>query len=199
MIRYFGPKFKLLKNLGISFLPGFSNKFKLDKNFLKFKTKKTNYFYSLKEKQKLKFNYGICNYKLKKYIKSLKNKKGILILNLLKLLEMRLDATLVRTGFCNSINQAKQFISHEFIFVNKNLIKNSNYILQPEDIIYIKPNNSIKIIINNNLRKNFFNYKNIINLNYQICIKTLKIKIINKIDSKNLPLKLNTFLLNKIY
>nr|QEM01667.1 30S ribosomal protein S4 [Nephromyces sp. ex Molgula occidentalis] len=197
MIRYFSPKLKLLKNLGLSKFPNFPTKYIKKIKLLKFKTKKTSYFYILKEKQKLRFNYGLSNHRLKKYIKKVKNKKGILILNLLKLLEMRIDSTLVRVGFWNSITQAKQFISHEFIFINKTLIKNSNYILQPNDIIHIKPSITIKTIIQNNLRQ--YTYNKDINLNYQICIKTLKIKILTNIQSKDLPLKLNTYLLNKIF
>nr|QEM01839.1 30S ribosomal protein S4 [Nephromyces sp. ex Molgula occidentalis]QEM01869.1 30S ribosomal protein S4 [Nephromyces sp. ex Molgula occidentalis] len=197
MIRFLGPKLKLLKNLGISILPNFSQKYILDTKLLKTKGKKTNYFYILKEKQKLRFNYGLTNHRLKKYINRVKNKKGVLVLNLLKLLEMRLDATLVRTGFWNSINQAKQFITHGFIFINKILIKKSNYILEPNDIIHIKSNNiAIRTIIKNNLRT--FKYNKNTNFNYQICIKTLKIKIIRNITSKELPLKLNNSLLSHL-
>nr|QEM01928.1 30S ribosomal protein S4 [Nephromyces sp. ex Molgula occidentalis] len=199
MIKYFGPKLNLLKNLEISFLPGFSYKYL---KILKLKNKKTNYFYILKEKQKLKFNYGLNNYKLKKYIKQLKYKKGILSLNLIKLLEMRLDYTLFRVGFCKSINQAKQFITHEYIFINKYLIKKPSYILKPKDVIHIKLNSiSIKTIIKNNLINYIKFYSNNINyiLYYQICIETFKIKILRNINSRESLLKLNNFLLKDTF
>nr|QEM01809.1 30S ribosomal protein S4 [Nephromyces sp. ex Molgula occidentalis] len=194
MIKYFGPKINLLKNLEISFLPGFSSKYL--KN-LKLKNKKTNYFYILKEKQKLKFNYGLNNSKLKKYIKQLKYKKGILSLNLIKLLEMRLDYTLFRVGFCKSINQAKQFITHEYIFINKYLIKKPSYILKPQDIIHIK---LCSISLINIIKNNLINYiklysNNNYNLYYQICIETFKIKILRNINSRESLLKLNNLLL----
>uniref|UniRef100_A0A5C1H914 30S ribosomal protein S4 n=1 Tax=Nephromyces sp. ex Molgula occidentalis TaxID=2544991 RepID=A0A5C1H914_9APIC len=201
MIKFFGPKLHLLKNLEISFLPGFSSKYLKNIKNLKFKTKKTNYFYTLKEKQKLKFNYGLTNYKLKKYIKQIKDKEGILSLNLIKLLEMRLDFILVRVGFCKSINQARQFIVHEYVFVNKFLIKTPSYNLKPQDIIHIKPkNNSIIIIIKNNLRDYIkIHSTNFSNLYYQLCIKTFKIKILREMNSRESLLKLNNLLLTNTY
>nr|QEM01637.1 30S ribosomal protein S4 [Nephromyces sp. ex Molgula occidentalis] len=203
MIKYFGPKFKLLKNLEISYLPGFYSKYLINsfKNLTKINKKKTNYSYILKEKQKLKFNYNLTDYNLKKYINITKLKKGVLSLNLIKKLEMRLDYTLVKIGFCISINQAKQFINHEYIFVNKILIKLPSYILKSYDIIHIKvKSKSIKTIIKNNLR--YFiklNWNYYFNLYYQICIKNFKFKILRPIYSRESLLKLNNLLLMNTY
>nr|QEM01779.1 30S ribosomal protein S4 [Nephromyces sp. ex Molgula occidentalis] len=192
MVRYLGPKVKRLKNIGISFLPGFSSH-KIKKtdisNSLK---KKTNYFYCLKEKQKLRFKYSLTNKKLEQYILNNKKKPGIITLNLIKLLEMRLDSILFRTGFCKSLNQAKQFISHKHVFINKTLVYSSNIILKVNDIIYINPNSSVCKIITNNLKTvPIIDFLNIQNLQYQVCIKTFKIKILRQILSSDISFYIN--------
>nr|QEM01748.1 30S ribosomal protein S4 [Nephromyces sp. ex Molgula occidentalis] len=195
MVRYLGPKIKRLKNLGVSFLPGFSSH-KINKTDLYSSLqKKTHYFYCLKEKQKLRFKYSLTNKKLKKYIFITKQQPGILIFNLIKLLEMRFDSILFRTGFWKTLNQAKQFISHKHIFINKQIVYSANKLLKLDDIIYINPNSTIWNIIKNNLiQLNKQIYIKLHNLQYQICIKTLKIKIIRNISTDDLSFYINNLL-----
>nr|QEM01695.1 30S ribosomal protein S4 [Nephromyces sp. ex Molgula occidentalis] len=209
MVKYLGPKIKILKTLGISFLPGFSSKILV--NFKdKFIEKKTEYFFKLKEKQKIRFYYGITNKSLKKYIILAKKKLGIINLNLIKLLELRLDSILFKSGFCKTICQAKQFINHNHIFVNKILIKTPSFKLNYNDIIYIKYNLSILNIIKNNLINKLLEYKFkqnnyqflIINSNfnlYQICLISFKIKILRIIKPKDIIFKFNDKLILENY
>nr|QEM01898.1 30S ribosomal protein S4 [Nephromyces sp. ex Molgula occidentalis] len=199
MVRYLGPKLRILKTLGVSFLPGFSSKHitKLSKPILN----KTHYFYCLKEKQKLRFNYGLSNKYIKKYINKLKLQQGIISLNLLKLLEMRLDSILFRVGFWKSINQSKQFINHGHIFVNKILIQSNNFNVKVNDIIYVKYNKSIYNLIKSNLKSYFQYLKNIQTnfLQFQICILSYKIKILRPINSRDIIFKINNLLFLENY
>ena len=97
MSRYRGPKLKISRRLGI--LPGLttkkSNKINRpgkDGNANADLGKKlTEYGVRLEEKQKLKFNYGLTENQLYRYIKEARRRQGVTGLILLQLLEMRLD------------------------------------------------------------------------------------------------------------
>merc|ERR1712157_245055 len=74
--------------------------------------KSTEYCIRLEEKQKLKFNYGITENQLYRYIKEARRRKGVTGLILLQLLEMRLDTLCFSLGFAKSIAQARQLVNH---------------------------------------------------------------------------------------
>jgi len=118
MSRYRGPKLKINRRLGL--LPGLtkktSNKLNRpgkegdggqDNN-----KKSTEYCIRLEEKQKLKFNYGLTENQLYRYIKEARRRKGVTGLILLQLLEMRLDTLCFSLGFAKSIAQARQLVNH---------------------------------------------------------------------------------------
>lgn len=55
----------------------------------------------------------------------------------IKNFECRLDVILYRAKFCSSIRSARQLISHEKIFVNKQRIKTKSYALKTGDLISV--------------------------------------------------------------
>ena len=97
MSRYRGPKLKISRRLGV--LPGLTTKKSMktnrpgkDGNSNADTGKKlTEYGVRLEEKQKLKFNYGLTENQLYRYIKEARRRQGVTGLILLQLLEMRLD------------------------------------------------------------------------------------------------------------
>ena len=109
MSRYRGPKVKITRRLGP--LPGLttkkSNKLNRpgkDGNSNADTGKKlTEYGVRLEEKQKLKFNYGLTENQLFRYVKEARRRKGVTGLILLQLLEMRLDTLCFTLGFAKSI------------------------------------------------------------------------------------------------
>ena len=130
MSRYRGPKLKISRRLGP--LPGLTTKKsrKLnrpgkDGNSPDTSKKLTEYGIRLEEKQKLKFNYGLTESQLFRYVKEARRRKGVTGLILLQLLEMRLDTLCFTLGFAKSIAQARQLVNHGHITVNKKNISNT--------------------------------------------------------------------------
>ena len=160
MSRYRGPKLKISRRLGR--LPGLttkkSNKINRpgkDGNANADTSKKlTEYGVRLEEKQKLKFNYGLTETQLFRYVKEARRRQGITGLILLQLLEMRLDILCFTLGFAKSIAQARQLVNHGHITVNKQVIDIPSFQCRLNDIIGVKEKNNSKTLIENNVKNN---------------------------------------------
>ena len=160
MSRYRGPKLKISRRLGV--LPGLttkkSNKLNRpgkDGNANADTNKKlTEYGVRLEEKQKLKFNYGLTESQLFRYVKEARRRQGVTGLILLQLLEMRLDIICFTLGFAKSIAQARQLVNHGHITVNKQVIDIPSFQCRLNDIIGVKEKNNSKTLIENNVKNN---------------------------------------------
>lgn len=159
MSRYRGPKLKISRRLGR--LPGLTTKKskKLnrpgkDGNSLENTKKLTEYGIRLEEKQKLKFNYGVTESQLFRYVKEARRRKGVTGLILLQLLEMRLDTLCFTLGFAKSIAQARQLVNHGHIIVNNRVIDIPSFQCRPTDVISVKKKTTSKKLVTNNLKKN---------------------------------------------
>lgn len=91
------------------------------------RVKQTNYLMQLREKQKVKRIYGIMEKQFKNYFKKALKTKGIKGKNLLIFLERRLDNVIYLLGFAISRPQARQFINHGHILVDKKKITFPSY------------------------------------------------------------------------
>jgi small subunit ribosomal protein S4 len=144
MARYRGPRLRIIRRLGE--LPGLTQKV-CERNYpagqhgpKNKNVKESQYAIRLKEKQKLRFNYGINERQLIKYVREARSRKGSTGEILLQILEMRLDNILFRLGFAPTIAAARQLISHGHIFVNSKHIDIPSYICKPSDTISVKEN-----------------------------------------------------------
>lgn len=122
MSRYRGPRLRITRRLGD--LPGLINPAKsAGKTTLPGQhgnarpQKSSQYGIRLKEKQKLRFNYGVNETQLIRYVKKARNLKGSTGEVLLQLLEMRLDSIVFRTGLAPTLRAARQLVSHGHISV----------------------------------------------------------------------------------
>jgi small subunit ribosomal protein S4 len=160
MSRYRGPKLKISRRLGT--LPGLttkkSNKINRpgkDGNANADTGKKlTEYGVRLEEKQKLKFNYGLTENQLFRYVKEARRRQGVTGLILLQLLEMRLDTICFTLGFAKSIAQARQLVNHGHITVNKKVVNIPSFQCRLNDVISVKEKSSSKSLIENNIKNN---------------------------------------------
>jgi len=158
MSRYRGPKLRITRRLGT--LPGLttkkSNKINRpgkDGNANADTGKKlTEYGVRLEEKQKLKFNYGLTENQLFRYVKEARRRQGVTGLILLQLLEMRLDILCFVVGFAKSIAQARQLVNHGHITVNKKVVSIPSFQCRLNDVISVKEKNSSKTLIENNIK-----------------------------------------------
>ena len=72
----------------------------------------------LREKQKVRYTYGIMERQFRKMFREAERLSGITGDNLLVLLERRLDNTVYRLGFAESRPQARQLVQHGHILLN---------------------------------------------------------------------------------
>ena len=160
MSRYRGPKLKISRRLGP--LPGLTTKKprKLnrpgkDGNANADTGKKlTEYGVRLEEKQKLRFNYGLSENQLYRYIKEARRRQGVTGLILLQLLEMRLDTLCFTLGFAKSISQARQLVNHGHITVNNKVVSIPSFQCGLNSIIGVKEKSSSKALVENNVKNN---------------------------------------------
>jgi len=162
MSRYRGPKLRVSRRLGVDSkpcqLPGLTSKKSQKKNRPgkdgngDMGQKRTEYGIRLEEKQKLKFNYGLTENQLYRYIKEARRRQGVTGLILLQLLEMRLDTLCFTLGFAKSIVQARQLVNHGHITVNKKVVNIPSFQCRLDDLIGIKEKSSAKTFIENNLK-----------------------------------------------
>ena len=157
MSRYRGPKLRISRRLGL--LPGLttkkSNKINRpgkDGNAGGDSKKLTEYGVRLEEKQKLKFNYGLTENQLFRYVKEARRRKGVTGLILLQLLEMRLDTLCFTLGFAKSIAQARQLVNHGHITVNKKTVSIPSFQCRLNDVISVKEKSTSKNLVENNLK-----------------------------------------------
>ena len=80
--------------------------------------KESQYSVRLKEKQKVRFHYGVTESQLLKYVKEARNAKGSTGELVLQTLEMRLDSVVFRLGMAPTMASARQLISHGHIQLN---------------------------------------------------------------------------------
>lgn len=202
MSRYRGPKLKISRRLGI--LPGFttkkSNKINRpgkDGNANADTGKKlTEYGVRLEEKQKLKFNYGLTENQLYRYVKEARRRQGVTGLILLQLLEMRLDTICFTLGFAKSIVQARQLVNHGHITVNKTVVSIPSFQCRLNDIIGIKEKNSSKLLIENNIKNN---QKNNIPTHLRFDNSKLEAVVLDYCDRDDVLLNLDELLVIEYY
>jgi len=159
MARYRGPKLRITRRLGV--LPGLTQKQSKksgrpgqhgngdgDGN----NKKPTEYGIRLEEKQKLKFNYGITESQLYRYIKEARRREGVTGLVLLQLLEMRLDTICFNLGFASTIAATRQLVNHGHIVVNENVVSIASFQCRINDVIGVKPKTASKNLVERNLK-----------------------------------------------
>ena len=201
MSRYRGPKLKITRRLGS--LPGLTTKKSKKVNrpgkagAAEDKNKKlTEYGIRLEEKQKLKFNYGLTESQLFRYVKEARRRKGVTGLILLQLLEMRLDTLCFTLGFANSIGQARQLVNHGHITVNKKVINIPSFQCRLNDIISVKEKSTSKNLISNNIKNNQFKD---VPYNLKFDDSKLEATVLDYCDRNDIQLELNELLVIEYY
>lgn len=95
--------------------------------------KSTGYGLQLFEKQKARFFYGITEKQLKRYYQKAAGSRGSASLNLLSLLERRLDNVIYRAGFVDSHRMARQLVTHGHFAVNGRRVSIPSFVLREGD------------------------------------------------------------------
>ncbi len=98
----------------------------------------SDYKIQLREKQKVKRIYGILENQFRRYYFQAEKQKGITGINLLILLETRLDNMAYKMGFACSRDQARQLVRHNHFLVNDRKVNIPSYQVKPGDKIVVK-------------------------------------------------------------
>ena len=87
------------------------------------RTKDSDYSVRLKEKQRLRAQYGIREAQMRRVWEEARRQDGLAGENLVELLEMRLDALVLRAGFARTTAQARQAVVHRHILVDGQIVQ----------------------------------------------------------------------------
>lgn len=117
------------------------------------KGKLSNYGEQLKEKQKVRFMYGVNERQFRKTFNEAAKMKGIHGENFLKLLESRLDNVVYRLGLSTTRRGARQLVSHGHITVNGNKVDIPSYRVKVGDTVAVKENSKDHKAIKASLEK----------------------------------------------
>ncbi len=102
------------------------------------RTKLSEFGLQLREKQKVKRIYGVLEKQFRRYFKGADRQKGVTGMNLLRILELRLDNVVHRIGFADSRKEARQLVLHGHFLVNGKYVNVSNTILKKDDVISVR-------------------------------------------------------------
>ena len=102
------------------------------------RAKLSNYGIQLREKQKIKFMYGLLEKQFRLTFQKADKMKGETGTNMLQLLESRLDNVVHRLGFAISRPAARQLVSHKHILLNGKCVNIPSLIVKPGDVVSIR-------------------------------------------------------------
>ena len=147
MARYLGPKAKLSRREGTDLYLKSARRAISDK--AKFDTKPgqhgrtsgartSDFGLQLREKQKVKRMYGVLERQFRRYFAEADRRRGSTGVNLLTILESRLDNVVYRMGFGSTRAEARQVVSHQLLTVNGQVVNIPSYQVKPGDVIAVR-------------------------------------------------------------
>ena len=154
MARYTGPSTKIARKFGEPI-------FGTDKDFEKRnyppgqhglaskRKKKSEYGTQLKEKQKVKYTYGLLERQFRNLYEKASRMKGQKGENLIILLESRLDNLVYRMGIAPTRAAARQLVSHAHITLNGVVCNIPSALVKPGDVVAVRERSkSLEVITN---------------------------------------------------
>jgi small subunit ribosomal protein S4 len=154
MARYTGPSTKIARKFGEPI-------FGADKDFEKRnyppgqhglaskRKKKSEYGTQLKEKQKVKYTYGLLERQFRNLYEKASRMKGQKGENLIVLLESRLDNLVYRMGIAPTRAAARQLVSHAHITLNGAVCNIPSVLVKPGDVVAVRERSkSLEVITN---------------------------------------------------
>jgi len=145
--RYLGPKGKLSRREGTDLYLKSARRAISDK--VKFDSKPgqhgrtsgqrtSDFGLQLREKQKVKRMYGVLERQFRRYFAEAERRKGSTGVNLLQLLESRLDNVVYRMGFGSTRAEARQLVSHKGVTVNGEVVNIASYMVKAGDAVAVR-------------------------------------------------------------
>ena len=158
MARYIGPQTRISRRFGQHILG--SGKALERRNYPpgqhgpKSRRKFSEYAIGLKEKQKLRYTFGLLERQFRRVFEIAKRERGVTGERFLQLLESRLDSVVYLLGLARTRAAARQFVNHGHIRVNGHKLDIASYNVQPADEIEIKNTPASRQMATRNLEDN---------------------------------------------
>ena len=157
MARYTGPSYKKARRVGFSILENGKDiarrPYGPGQHGADRKGKLSNYGVQLKEKQKVRFMYGLNEKQFRKTFNEAAKMKGIHGENFLKLLESRLDNLVYRLGLASTRRGARQLVNHGHITVDGKKVDIPSYRVKPGSVIAVKEAHKDMKVVRESLEK----------------------------------------------
>ena len=160
MARYLGPKCKLSRRQGMdlglkSRSRAIETKCQLEKppgqHGENRGRRMSDYALQLREKQKLRYTYGVLERQFRNYYKEAARLKGATGENLLQLLERRLDNVVYRMGFGCTRAEARQLVSHKAILLNGKCMNIPSHLVSKDDVISVRDKSKKQVRVQDSL------------------------------------------------
>ncbi len=141
MAKYTGPKHKRSRREGVNLTGTTSTSLERRLDVPpggKKSTRRRNpsdYAMGLRAKQRVKREYGMMERQFLRFFEEARRKRGSTGLNLLQLLERRLDNVVYRLGFARTRPMARQMVNHRHILVNGKVLNIPSYLVQVGDVV----------------------------------------------------------------
>lgn len=198
MARYRGPRLRIVRRLGE--LPGLTRKVvSPHKSYApgqhgKNNKKPSDYLIRLREKQKLRYNYGVSEHQLYRYVQTARKSKGATGSVIIQLLEMRLDTVLFRGGLAPTIPAARQIVSHSHVSINEKKVNVVSFLCKKGDRIKIIPKakSHVKNLITSIKDTEFPDY-------LKVDKENLEIKVLEVANPQKACIKINELLVVEYY
>ena len=140
MARYRGPKFKLSRREGVNVTgttsPNLEKVLNIPPGGRRRRPRKSSdYGVRLRAKQRVKKQYGMSETALRRFFGKAQRMPGPTGLNLLQLLERRLDNIVYRLGFARTRPMSRQIVGHGHVLVNGKPVNIPSYLVEAGDSV----------------------------------------------------------------
>ncbi len=109
--------------------------------------RESDYLVQLREKQKLRTMYGVLERQFRRYYHEAARREGITGEELLRMLELRLDNVVWRSGLAATRPQARQLVNHGHFRVDGRKVDIPSYQVRPGDVITTKERSKDLLVI----------------------------------------------------
>jgi len=157
MARYTGPTTKINRRFGVAIFPpnkAFERRpYPPGMHGKMLRRKFSDFAIGLREKQKLRFTYGILEKQFRNLFEVAKHRRGITGEIFLQLLESRLDNVVYRLRLTKTRKAARQYVGHGHVLVNGQKVDIPSYQVKPGDEITVKDTTSSKQLATRSLQE----------------------------------------------
>jgi small subunit ribosomal protein S4 len=113
----------------------------------------SEYGIQLREKQKVRRQYGILETQFRNYFERASKATGRTGDMLVKTLERRFDNVLYRMGLAPSRKSARQLVLHRHFLVNNKIVDIPSYLLNPGDVVQVRDKSKKLEVIHSSMKR----------------------------------------------